>query len=112
MQHCASSALRTVPFSMCLKDILPEYGIVPSTQLAPVLPVPLVTEVRIWSVENGSCISVLEGNGGDVYSVRWKPGSNVGISGPVAIVAQVETLTLVAAYSDCFIRQDPPNMGR
>ena len=33
--------------------------------------------VRIWSAVDGVCQAFLEGQGGDVYGVRWRPGPEV-----------------------------------
>jgi len=33
--------------------------------------------VRIWGVNDGECRSIMDGRGGDVYSVRWRPGKEV-----------------------------------
>ncbi|WRT67301.1 uncharacterized protein IL334_004269 [Kwoniella shivajii] len=30
--------------------------------------------IRFWNVNTGECNGVLQGDGGDVYSVRWRPG--------------------------------------
>jgi COMPASS component SWD3 len=35
--------------------------------------------VRLWDAGDGVCKSVMSGDGGDVYSVRWRPGREVGL---------------------------------